>query len=141
VRRTLLVLGHAPHRPPHQDALELSHKNNTHNHSTVFVLANINEANKLCIHRATLRVSSIELAVKVVVSFVFNNSPNHLGYAPHPLVDDLLRHSLPLSFPLPLTVLFCATQGKPRVSRHLIHGQACSDALISGEWPTHHCKD
>jgi hypothetical protein len=75
----------------------------------MFVLANVNEATKLCIHRATLRVSSVELAVKVVVSFVFNNSPNHLVYAHHPLVDDLLRHSLLLCFPLPLTVLFYAT--------------------------------
>jgi hypothetical protein len=43
-----------------------------------------------------LRFSNIELAMKVVVSTMFDDPPHNLGYAHNPLVYDLLRHSLPL---------------------------------------------
>jgi hypothetical protein len=47
----------------------------------------------------------VELPVKVVVAAVFDDTPHHLRYPHHPLVNNLLRDSIPLLLPLLLALL------------------------------------
>ena len=80
----------------------------------------------------------LQLPMEVVIPAEFDDPPHHLWNSHQLSIDCLYRYSIPLLLPL-FTALSSFTAWR-EFSRYMTsnHGQACSDALTSGEWPGHH---
>jgi hypothetical protein len=63
------------------------------------------------------KLSGVELPVKVVIAAVFDDTSHHLRYPHHPLVDDLLRDSIPLL--LPLALALCPSAAWREILSHM----------------------